>query len=343
MKMTRRGAVVAAALTCCVATLASAQSAPSYKISATAPLGAPDRWDYVVFDKASGQVFVAHGDRLSVVNGRTGAVVGEIPGFPGGTHGIAISVPNGRGYTDDGRAGVVKSFDLKTLKVEKTIPAQTDADGITLDPLTGHVFVVDGDSGKITVIDPVSDTAITTIDGGAQLEYAVADNVGKVYVNGAANNEILRVDARTNAIDARWPVPDCTSPHGLAIDPKRHRLFSSCVNSRLVVLNTDTGAEIAALPIGRGTDAAAFDPVRQRVFSSNGIDGTLTVIQQGDQDDYKVIDTVKTAVSGRTLGIDPVTGRLYIAVASIDPDSPPGGRPKWLPGSLKLIFLDPVR
>lgn len=343
MKLMRWGLVVAAAMTCSISTLSWAQSGSSYRISAAVSLGAPDRWDYVVFDPSSGRVFVAHGDRLTVLDGRTGAVGGEVRGFPGGTHGIAISVANGRGYTDDGEAGVVKSFNLKTLKLEKTIPAQVDADGLVLDPRSGHVLAVDGDSGKITVIDPVSDTAIATIDGGGKLEYAVADEAGKVYVNGAGNKEILRIDTRTNAIDARWPAPDCTSPHGLAIDPQRHRLFSSCVNSKLVVIDTDTGAEIAALPIGKGTDAAAFDPLRRRVFSSNGVDGTLTVIQQGDHDSYKVIDTVKTAVTGRTLGIDPVTGRLYIAAASVDPNSPAGGRPKPLPGSLKLIFLDPVR
>jgi YVTN family beta-propeller protein len=343
--MLRRGlsGVLTAVVTLGAVAPGHSQSAPSYKVAQTVALGAPDRWDYVVFDPPSHRVFVAHGDRVTVVDGHTGAIVGQVEGYPGGTHGVAISTATGRGYSDDGKAGEAKSFDLETLKAGKTLKTVEDADGMTLDPLTGHVFEVNGDSGNLTVINPQTDSVVATIDVGGKLEYAAANGAGKLYVNGAGNKEVVRIDTRTNAVDARWPIPGCTSPHGLAIDPKGHRLFSSCVNSRLIVLNTDTGAVVATLPIGRGTDAAAFDPIRHRVFSSNGVDGALTVIQQDPGDAYKVIETVKTAVTGRTLGIDPATGRLYLAAGTFDPATPVGGRPKILPDSLKLIFLDPVQ
>ena len=45
------------------------------------------------------------GDRLTVVDGRDGKVIGQVEGMPGGTHGIAISHAAGLGYTDDGEAG----------------------------------------------------------------------------------------------------------------------------------------------------------------------------------------------------------------------------------------------
>jgi YVTN family beta-propeller protein len=325
----------------CIA--APAQDAGMYRVSRTVALGGPDRWDYVVFNPASHRVYVAHGDRLSVVDGRTGARVGEVTGIPGGTHGVAISNATGRGYTDDGKAGKVVQFDLKTLKVEKTLDAAEDADGMAFDPLTGHIFTVNGDTGTVTVVDPRSNAVVATVQVGGKLEYAVTDGAGKLYVNGAGNRELVRVDTRSNKVDARWPVPDCESPHGLAIDPQRHRLFSSCVNQKLVVVNADNGAVLATLPIGRGTDAAAYDPVRHRVFSSNGADGDLTVIQQTGADHYAVAATVKTAVTGRTIGIDPATGRIFLAAADADPAPTPGGRPKPLPATLKLIFLDPAR
>jgi hypothetical protein len=52
------------------------------------------------------------------------------------------------------------------------------------------------------------------------------------------------------------------------------------------VLDIDRGSVVTILPIGRGADAAAYDPERHRVFSSNGADGTLTVIQQSGADSY---------------------------------------------------------
>jgi len=325
---------------------AHAQAPAGYKVVKEVPLGAPERWDYVVYDAPSHRVYVAHGDRISVVDAKDGKLIGDVTGVAN-THGIGVS--NGKAYTDDGEAGQVIVFDPKTLKVIKHIPAKPDADGITVDAKSGHVFVVDGDSKTVTVVDPKTDTAVANIDTGGGMEYAVAGGDGKVYVNGAEKKEIVRIDAKTNAIDARWPIPGCTSPHGLAIDPAGHHLFVTCVNKQMTVVDTTTGSVVATLPIGQGTDAAAFDPARKRAFSSNG-DGTLTVVADKGANSFSVAETVPTRVTGRTMGIDPASGRLFIAAADIDPKAPvpagPNGRPgrpRPIPGSLKLLFLDPVR
>jgi YVTN family beta-propeller protein len=322
--------------------------APSYHVTKTVALGAPDRWDYIVYDSNMHRVYVSHGDRVTVVDGNNGTILGQIQGaMPGGTHGIGISTATGKGYTDDGQAGVAVPFDLKTLKVGAPVKAEKDADGIAFDPTSGHVFVVDGDSEKLTVVDPKTDSVVATIDGGGGLEYAVAGGNGKVYVNGAEKKEILRIDTATNKVDAHWPIPDCTSPHGLAVDPNGHRLFSTCLNSVMMVLNTDTGAVVAKMPIGAGTDGAAFDPKRKLAFSSNN-DGTISVIQEKDAQTFVGLGSIKTQVTGKNMGIDPDTGRLFVAVADIDPKAPvpagPNGRPgrpRPLPGTLKLLFLDP--
>ena len=46
----------------------------------------------------------------------------------------------------------------------------------------------------------------------------------------------------------------------------------------LVVVDADTGAIVATLPIGAGSDAAAFDPKRRKLILSSNGDGTLSVI-----------------------------------------------------------------
>jgi len=325
---------------------AQAQAPAGYRVVKEVALGAPERWDYVVYDAPSHRVYVAHGDRISVVDAKEGKLIGDVTGVSG-THGIGVS--NGKAYTDDGQAGQVIVFDPKTLMMLKRIPAKDDADGITVEPRSGHVFVVDGDSKTVTVVDAKTDTVLANVDTGGGMEYAVAGDDGKVYVNGAEKKEIVRIDAKTNAIDARWPIPGCTSPHGLAIDNAGHRLFVTCVNKVMTVVDTTSGAVAATLPIGQGTDAAAFDPVRKRAFSSNG-DGTLTVVAENGPNSFSVAETVQTRVTGRTMGIDPASGRLFIAAADVDssapvPTGPNGrpGRPKLVAGSLKLLFLDPVR
>ena len=111
----------------------------------------------------------------------------------------------------------------------------------------------------------------------------------------------------------------------------------------MAVVDTDTGREVTLLPIGKGNDAVAFDPTRRRVFAANGRDGTVSIYQQLDPDHYDLIETLPTAVSGRTLDVDPASGRLFVAAAKVEPNTPAGQRPKAVPGSLALLMFDPVR
>jgi DNA-binding beta-propeller fold protein YncE len=343
----RRLSLITAAFLVGSAAMAIAQT-PTYKVTNKVALGAPDRWDYLVYDEPSHRLYVAHGDRVTVLDGHSGTLIGNVEGMPGGSHGIGIVASQGKGYTDDGKAGEAVAFDLKTLKVQKRIKAEDDADGIAFDKPSGHIFIVDGDSKVLTVIDPETDTVVGTVNAGGGLEYAVSGQNGKLYVDGSENKEIIRVDTATNAVDAHWKMPDCTSPHGLAIDTAAHRLFASCANAVLSVVNSDTGAVVATLPIGQGTDGAAFDPKRKLIFTSNN-DGTLSVFHEEGPQNIKALGNISTAVTGKNMTIDPQTGRLFVAVADIDPKAPVPmgangrpGRPKPLPGTLKILFLDPA-
>lgn len=202
---------------------------------------------------------------------------------------------------------------------------------------------MDGDPRKVTVIDPRTDALITNIDLGAKPEAGIATGDGRVLVEGADKREVVVIDAKSNKVTARWPISACVSPHGVAFDPVGHRLFASCVNAQMVVVNTDTGAVVTTLPIGKGSDSAAWDPKRRRAFSSNGFDGTISVIQQKTPDDYVALPPVDTALSGRTMAIDPASGRLYVAALETEPSDTPGGRPKPKAGTLRLMFYDPIK
>jgi YVTN family beta-propeller protein len=307
---------------------ASAQARGPYELTGTVSLGAPEKRDYVVFDSGSQRVFIAHGDHLSVVDARTGKAVGEVTGIPGGTHGTAVSAATGHGFTDDGKAGQAVVFDLKTLKVLDHIPAADDADGMVREPASGNIVIADGDSGQVTIIDPKTNKLVKDITVGGKLEGVTAGANGAVYVEGAEKREVVTINARTGALLSHWAIPACVSPHGIAFDDAGHRLFVSCANALMTVLNTDTGVVVASLPIGKGTDSAAWDPQRKRAFSANGDDGTVSIIQQQGPDAYVALPAIKTAPGARTMAVDPATGRLFVAA----PES----------GSLKLMIFAPL-
>jgi YVTN family beta-propeller protein len=329
-------------LVACLGTAAPALAAPAYTLTKSTPLGLPDHWDYVVFDAPTHRVYLAHGDKLAVLDAHSGDLVGQVDGIAGGAHGTGISAATGQGFTDDGRNGLAVAFDLKSLKITKEIPAGEDADAVATDAATGHVFVIEGDPGTISVIDPKTDAVAATIKVGEKMEYAASDDRGALYIAGVERSDLLKIDSRTGAVVARWPTPDCARPHGLAIDKVGRRLFMGCVNSLMMVVDADSGHAVAELPIGRGSDAIAYDPKRKRVFSPNGLDGTLTIFQQTSPDAYSPLETVTTAVSGRTMAVDPESGRLYIVALENDPSPTPGARPHTRPGSARVMIFDPA-
>jgi YVTN family beta-propeller protein len=340
-------AAVALAISSAAPAFAADHPSPDYHVTKSVALGSGERWDYVTYDPTGKRVYVAHGDHVTVVDETTGEVIGQIGTFPGGTHGIAVSTETHQGYTDDGRAGTATAFDLASLKPLKQIAAAPDADGIIYEPVTGHIYVINGDSGSLTVIDPKTNTSIATIKVGAGLEAGLADGKGALFVDGAENHDIVKIDAKSNKVEAHFDMPACKKPRGLAIDSDTRRLFAACENNVLVVVDAENGKNVATLPIGSSTDGAAFDPIRKRVFSSNG-DGTLSVIQEKDDHTFVSAATVKTPLGARTMAIDPNSGRLFLVtadIAAVEPSTAQGGRKRvsYVPGSLKLFYFDPVR
>jgi DNA-binding beta-propeller fold protein YncE len=129
----------------------------------------------------------------------------------------------------------------------------------------------------------------------------------------------------------------------MAVDPSTHRIFSSCENKKLVVVNADTGAVVASLPIGTFSDAVAFDPVRKRIFSSN-FDGTVNVFAEKGPDTYEPIATIPTRMSARTMAVDPKTGALYLVAADMkvnEAAQPSDFRHRFtiVPGSTELLMF----
>lgn len=327
------------------AATAAAATTPEYRLVKTVVLGAPERWDYVTFDPAQDRVYVAHSTQMDVIDGSTGRIIGRIPDIAG-AHGVATAPSLGRGYADDGKTGSVTIFDLATLKTLGTIPADNDSDAMIYDPVTRLLVVANGDAHDASIIDVATSKRLANVPLGGSPEAMVVDGRGNVFINVASANQIVRLNLRKRSVDARWPTVGCESPHGLAIDRVTARLFISCENAQMLVLNAADGRSLALLPIGHGTDSAGFDPVRKRAFSSNG-DGTLSVIAEKSPNAFVALGNVTTAPGARTMAVDPKTGRVFLVTATVTSQQPPdrpGGHPHYVfaPGSVKLLILDPV-
>jgi DNA-binding beta-propeller fold protein YncE len=142
----------------------------------------------------------------------------------------------------------------------------------------------------------------------------------------------------------RWKLDPCHVPTSMAIDTANHRLFVGCHNKMLAVLNTNDGRLITTVPIGSGTDAAAYDSETHIVFVSNG-GGTLTVIKQEGPDQYTVLENAKTEEGARTMALDPKMHRVFLSLAdrTLPPPVMPGEtapkRPAIKPNSFRVLVV----
>ncbi len=316
---------------------------PGYKLTASVPLGIPDRWDYVVFDPPTQRIYVAHQDAVTVVNAATLTIAGRLAGLDG-AHGTAPVPALGKVFADSGKTGTVTDYDAKTFAPHATIKAVGDADGMIYDAASGQVVVVGGDSAAAGFIDPGTDRLTATLPLGGSPEGVAVDGRGKMFIALADHDQVVAVDTRGRRILARWKLSGCHDPHGLAMDPASNRLFVSCPAGQMAVLDAASGRQTALFPIGKGSDSAAFDPSHHVALSGDG-DGTIGIVAE-TKDGVHSRGTVPTQPGARTLAVDPATGRVFAVTATVAGSAPPkvaGGRARltFVAGTLRLLVYTP--
>ena len=317
--------------------------AAKYHVVRHIHVGGMGGWDYVSIDSASRRLFVSHSDRVEVVDIDQGKVIGTIPKTEG-VHGIALAPDLHRGFVSNGRSGTMTIFDLDKLTTIAEVKATGDnPDSILYDPGTKHVFTFNGRGQNATVFD-AEGKVISTIPLGGKPEFAVTDG-GRIFVNIEDKSELVTIEAATLIVARRTSLAPCEEPSGLAIDRKHGRLFSVCDNHRMVVSAFD-GKVVASVAIGSGPDAAAFDDGTQLAFSSNGADGTLTIVREVSPDQFDIVYNVPTERGARTMVLDPKSHHLFLPTAKFGPPPAPTPehprpRPTILPDSFEIIEVAP--
>ena len=284
-------------------------------------------WDYVAFEAARNRLFLGRRKAgVTVVDATSGEVVGAIANSEGAN--LALPVPAlGRGYTanEDGSTTV---FALDTLATVARVKLGESVDAAFFDPATKLIVFTDGDHHRLILFDPATNATTATIAVPAdELEGAVAAGDGTLWVNERDKDRIAHVDLKARKLVAEFPLPGCSQPTGLAYDPVRPRGCSSAARARHRCSPSSTpgpGHVVAKVAIGRGNDGVAWDAQRKRIFTANGIDGNVVMIDQSGPDTYRFAGAFTTRPIARTLAEDPATGRVFTMTASgiVDPAKP---------------------
>ena len=295
-------------------------------------------WDYASFDPVRRRVYVAHQTVVIAIDADTGKAN---PAFAQGDRLHAVVPVPGTDLivttnSGDNTAKVISAVDGKLLA---SIPTAKDADGAQYDPKTGLVVVICGDAGTLTLIDPKAMKAVGTIVVGDHLEFGAADGKGRFFVNVEDKNQVAVVDLAARSVVARYDLPGCTRPTGLAY-VVGDRVISACGNGGVDILDAASGHTIATFKVGGFPDAVIYDNRRQLAFVPSGLAGTLSVIALSGKDDNTIIDTVPTQIGARTGTVDVKTGRVYLPTAEYVLPVPAGQRPTPKPGTFVVLELD---
>jgi DNA-binding beta-propeller fold protein YncE len=318
-----------------------------YTVARSWRVGGNASWDYMALEGSGARLFITREDHVDVIETLNGRPAGSIP-HSLGVHGVTFAPGLKRGFTSNGRTNTVTVFELDSLHVIQEVPISgMNPDSILYEPQHNYVITGNRDSTDLSVLDAGTLRMVSTVPMPGPPESSATDRSGHIYVNiDSAPGKLVLIDAKALTVKAKWPLKDCANPTGLAIDIQGHRLFSVCANQILAVTDSVSGKAIARIVTGRGPDGVAYDPDLGMLFIANGIDGTLTVIRQDSPDDYRVLATVTTQVSARTLALDPATHRIYLTAAQFGPRpaaaaDQPAPTPNVIPDTFIVLVAQP--
>ena len=155
------------------------------------------------------------------------------------------------------------------------------------------MFINTAESNNAQVIDAATGKIAATVNLPGRPEQMTPDGNGNIFLNIVDKGEVAEYDATTLAIKHTWPSGPCQHGYGIAIDKAHRRLFVACQPSAtsgvFVVMNADTSQVVASMPIGIGSDGAAFDPTLAMplplaAIAGDGQNGATYIFHQDSPD-----------------------------------------------------------
>ena len=311
--------------------------------------GTGGSWDYAVIDPDGARLYLAQAG-VTAVDLKTNAITTGLVAAAV-THGLAL-LGKGIVAVDDSQNKTVTLFDGITGRIESIIPTSKfnpvsghhALDALVLEPKTGDLVAVNGESGLLLLIDVKDSRVVGTISVGGHPEFAAADAQGRIYinVNRGETSELDAVDIASRTVTRRIPLAGCEGATGLAYDRADQLVLSVCDNGFLKIIDATTDRLLASIPVGRGADAVLFDSKRRRAFVAGGDAGTLSVIAVRGAGDAALVQTLPTQIGTRLGAVDVGSGRVYLPSAKFGPPKAPIHYPSVLPGSFEILVVSPT-
>lgn len=280
-------------------------------------------FDHLAVDTKHGRLFLAgeDGAALEVFDLRSGALLKSVKGY-GVPHSLLVLPETNELLVVDG-GKPSQLLDARTLTRKRTIALPAGADSVAYDASTKHLWVVTGgkdvslpDSTLIEV-DPMSGAIFNKVhfDANHVEALAVEQHGGRLFINVTDKNRMAVIDKKTGTILHWWPIKEAQQNAPLDFDETTHRLFVVTRKpGKLIVLNAETGATVAAFRAPERCDQVVWDAANRRIYVTGG-DGHIGVYQQNGPDQYQQVGLIASAPGAKTAILAPSLNRLYVAAS----------------------------
>jgi hypothetical protein len=301
---------------------AQAQSPAPLMLEKSIPLpGISGGFNHHAADGRRHLVFVcASGNKsVEVVNLESGKIVKSLAGekpsatcFAPDLNLLAVS-----------RGSKVQLYDGTSFELSATLSLPCNIDELRYDSAQRQLLagcMTAPDEG-IAVIDLVGRKMLPLIKSTHPQGFCVERGGARVFVSTPRTGEISVLDRKSGMMTAEWKLTDAAGNYPVDFDSVHHRLFVGCRRpTKLVVLDTAKGTEVARTDIGEDTDDLAWDAANQRIYVACG-EGVISVVQQDDADHYRTVAKIASAPEARNSVFIPETGEFCVTVPEHDNQS----------------------
>jgi DNA-binding beta-propeller fold protein YncE len=299
---------------------AQAQATPPLTLQRKVPLQADiSKFDHFAVDLVANRLFIAatSDHSIEIMELNSGRVTESLAGV-GKPHGLAWVASTGRLYAADGTQGDLKIFAGSPLNHAQSVKLSDDADDMVYDAKSKLLYVGHGGSDAtnpagIAVIDTTNQTLLANLPVATHPEALEIDNANdRIFVNVAEAAEVVVIDGTSHTQTATWKLTRAKDNVPLAYDEGHQILFVACrTPARLLVLDGNSGKELADLPADTGADDLFYDPATHRVYLIAG-SGAVDVYEIDAERTVRPVGIIHTSLGAKTGLLVPSQHALFV-------------------------------
>jgi DNA-binding beta-propeller fold protein YncE len=288
------------------------------------PIGT-GKFDHFAFDLKANRLFIAAtgNHSVEVLDLNSGKITESLTGI-GKPHGLAWIHTTGFLYASDGTQGNLKIFAGSPLNLAKSVQLSEDADDMVYDAKSKLLYVGHGGSDAanpagIAVIDTTDQTLLTNLPVPTHPEGLEIDNLhDRIFVNVADTAEVVVIDGASHSQAAAWKLTRAKDNVPLVYDQEDQLLFVACrTPARLLVLDANSGRELADLLSDAGADDIFYDPELHRIYLIAG-SGVIDVYEIDSAKAVRPIGVIPTSAGAKTGLLVPSQHALFVGAPATE-------------------------